>query len=53
MSEQNVIRISVRSEDTEGIFGDYGKDWAAQFSQGTLLAFHVSGKIELAFRFTN
>ena len=38
------FRISVRSEDTEGIFGDYGKDWAAQFSQGTLLAFHVSGK---------
>ena len=41
-----MIRISVRSEDTEGIFGDYGKDWAAQFSQGTLLAFHVSGKFQ-------
>ena len=43
---KNVFRISVRSEDTEGIFGDYGKDWAAQFSQGTLLAFHVSGKFQ-------
>ena len=39
-----MIRINVRSEDTEGIFGDYGKDWAAQFSQGTLLAFHISGR---------
>ena len=45
----------MRSEDTEGIFGDYGKDWAAQFSQGTLLAFHVSGKFQekSCCKFTN
>ena len=36
----------MRSEDTEGIFGDYGKDWAVQFSQGTLLAFHISGRFQ-------
>ena len=38
-----MIRISLRHEDAEGVFADYGQDWAAQFSQGTLLAFHVSG----------
>ena len=40
---KNIIRISLRHEDAEGIFADYGQNLAAQFSQGTLLAFHVSG----------
>ena len=38
-----MFRINIRCEDAEEVFGDYGKDWAAQMSQGVLLALHVTG----------
>ena len=41
-----MFRINIRCEDAEEVFGDYGKEWAAQISQGVLLALHVTGEAE-------